>query len=75
MILLYILLAVVFIVFVSTTVNRKISEVAVAAFIVGLPVYIMIDQTLGAMILRIALFVICLLIVIPVAKSILGEEK
>lgn len=38
MILLYILLAVVFIVFVSTTVNRKISAVAVAAFIVGLPV-------------------------------------
>lgn len=35
----------------------------------------MIDQTLGAIILRIALFVICLLIVIRVSKSILGEEK
>lgn len=73
MILFYILLAVVFIIIISTTVNRKISAVAVSSLIIGLAVYVLIDQALGTMILKCALFVICLLIAIRVAKSILGE--
>ena len=73
MILFYILLAVVFIIIISTTVNRKISAVAVSSLIIGLAVYVLIDQALGTMILKCALFVSCLLIAIRVAKSILGE--
>ena len=62
-----------FIIIISTTVNRKISAVAVSSLIIGLAVYVLIDQALGTMILKCALFVICLLIAIRVAKSILGE--
>jgi len=73
MILFYILLAGGVFIIILTTVNRKISAVAVSSLIIGLAVYVLIDQALGTMILKCALFVICLLIAIRVAKSILGE--
>lgn len=73
MILFCLLLVVVFIIILSMTINRKISALSVALVIVGAAVYVLIDPSIGAMIFKFALFVICSLIAIRVAKSILGE--